>query len=242
MLPPELKTVVDLTIGDGTIGWTNGSWKFKYTHTEPQRAYALHKKELLESVGFKPKLIEYPSKSSYRPGDTQIEIYFYHRGLAEVRKLLYPNGKKELSPQILQILDAQTLAYWYMDDGCVDTYNKTKSRDYWYVYERRVARSYKLATNCFSEDTHAAIFQWLKDVFDIHGTLSNTRSGPNVIISRISSKDRFLSVIKPYIIPSMNYKIKYPHRFEGIPSVAIPRNTDSGERLNETTPLRREMR
>lgn len=224
MLPRNLKVLLALSIGDGSVCFANGSWKFKCTHTEPQRAYALHKLKLLESVGYKPKVIEYVSKGGFKPGTNHIEVYFYHRDAGIIRNLLYPGGIKFLSPAILEELDAESLAYWYMDDGTVDTYNKTKSKDFWFIYDKRVVRSYKFSTNASTLEENRNMQCWLNSAFGIDSTISGGKLGYNLIISRIASKDKFLSLIEPFVIPSMRYKIKHPHSFNGITFTKIPRN------------------
>lgn len=225
MLPVRLKTVLDLTLGDGSITWANGTWKFKFAHTEPQRKYAETKKALLESVGYKPKCMEYVHKNGYKKDNLMIEVYFYHQELGALHNMLYGSGAKNLTPDILTQLDTQSLAYWYMDDGTVDTYYRTKSKQNYFVYDRRVARSYKFATNSLPYNTQLVIQDWLKSTFNIDSTISTIRQKEyNVIISRIASKDKFLSLVRPYIIPSMQYKIKHPHTFDGIPFTVVPRD------------------
>ena len=111
-----------------------------------------------------------------------------HKVFTDMYHLLYPNKVKTLTKEYLNKINSPiALAYWFMDDG---------------------SNCGVLATNCFSEEEIGLLVEWMKNKWNILCTI-NINS--NNYVLRISQKSRldFERLIFPYIIPSMQYKLKF---------------------------------
>ena len=108
----------------------------------------------------------------------------------EIYYKFYQNGVKTITTEILGKLTARSLAFWYMDDG---------------------SNSGVLATNCFSVEEVKLIQNWLFDKFNIETTveiqINNNNKQPLLYILK-KSRSIFYNLVKPYIIPEMEYKFK----------------------------------
>lgn len=106
--------------------------------------------------------------------------------------LFYINGKKVITDDLLNSIffTEKSLAYWFMDDGHCE--NK--------------AGRYKISTQCFSLENQKLLQILLKKKFQIETMLYKKDRSHILVIKRESTK-RFRSLIEPYIIDSMKYKL-----------------------------------
>lgn len=90
-------------------------------------------------------------------------------------------------------LTAVSLAYWIMDDG---SYNKIKN-------------NLILWTDSFSEEEVLRLIDILRHKFNLSCGLIKYDKNNNSYRIRInkSSMDNLISIVKPYMIPSMYYKL-----------------------------------
>ncbi len=63
-----------------------------------------------------------------------------------------------------------------------------------------------LCTNCFTRDELKMIQQMLKEKFDINATINCESS--NLVYIPSKEFPKFKSLIEPYIVPCMKYKIE----------------------------------
>lgn len=111
-----------------------------------------------------------------------------HPIFTELRKLLYPNEIKTITAQYLdKIHHPIALAYWFMDDGS----------------NRGV-----LSTNGFTLPEVNLLANWLLEKWNIETTVQKNANCHTIYIKAISRK-RFDDIIRPYIITSMKYKLKF---------------------------------
>jgi len=219
MLPQETKLIIDLALGDGYIGGSDAKgYFFRCVHGIKQTEYVDHKKGLFEDAGLNPRAFYRDVKTSYGGGPFYgFQVCSKHAKTA--KKYLYNKGIKTLDKNVLSVLDRKSLAYWFMDDGCVDHYNKLKSGGRLYIYETPFARAYRIATHAHHLDEVQLACDWLYEKYAIVAKPTKvSRPGQyNLSITLQKSKDIFISLIEDYVIPSMYYKIKYPHSLKGIP-------------------------
>ena len=106
--------------------------------------------------------------------------------------LFYINGKKVITDDLLNSIffTEKSLAYWFMDDGHCE--NK--------------AGRYKISTQCFSLENQKLLQNLLKKKLQIETMLYKKDRSHILVIKRESTK-RFRSLIEPYIIDSMKYKL-----------------------------------
>src|SRR4030066_1172253 len=98
---------------------------------------------------------------------------------------------KKIPKNIGRLLNPLALAVWFMDDGQV------KSKKH---------KALLINSACFSKNDLKLLQDALKNKFGIETTLKKEKTGYRIyLLSKTIHK--FLAVIKPYIIPSMEYKL-----------------------------------
>ena len=110
-----------------------------------------------------------------------------HPIFTKVRKLCYDNtGHKRVNEQFVKDIKPLGLAIWYMDDGYV-----TKS-------------SCIFSTCSFTKEEQEILSKILLEKFDLHFTVG---SNDNSMYLHSYDFDRFVKIIKPFVIPEMQYKL-----------------------------------
>ena len=192
--------LIAMLLGDGTI---SSNYVFKLSHSESQREFLEWKVKLLTDHGFKVNGVkEYISKCGYNEGKkvlySQLSI---NPTIKALRRSIY-TPKKTFTRKLLNWLDAQGLAIWYMDDGCINV-NTSKQRS-------TIQHTIKIAT-CVDESTVNIIINYFVEVWNIK--FRKFPEGKNTFSIASSSEEdcsKFISIVKPYIeqVPSLLYKIR----------------------------------
>lgn len=192
--------LIAMLLGDGTI---SSNYVFKLSHSEAQREFLEWKVKLLTDYGFKVNGVkEYISKCGYNEGKkvlySQLSI---NPTIKALRRSVY-TPKKTFTRKLLNWLDAQGLAIWYMDDGCINI-NTSKQRS-------TIQHTIKIAT-CVDESTVNMIINYFLEVWNIR--FRKFPEGKNTFSIASSSEEdcsKFISIVKPYIeqVPSLLYKIR----------------------------------
>jgi hypothetical protein len=134
-----------------------------------------------------------------RTAFSQIKSTWYfstisHSSFHEYRLNFYPSSKKEIPANLQDIITCRSLAYWYMDDGGL------------------INNSPSFSTASFSLRENEKLSQILLDKFNIqtsiHGLASKTKY-LSLYVKR-DSLDHFKSLVEPYLVSSMLYKIPKP--------------------------------
>jgi hypothetical protein len=109
---------------------------------------------------------------------------FYQYDESGKQHKVVPNNIKEL-------LNAQALAYWIMDDGNIDAFKATQ-----------------INTDSFSLNDIHLLQIALMDNFKLRTRLNKKRPGQWVIVIPIRQVQSLASIVGPYMHPSMVYKVK----------------------------------
>jgi len=131
-----------------------------------------------------------------------------HPTFTKFRHRMYPNGYKCLDPHYLKLLDWETLAILYMDDGTRFTkhYHKPYG-DYTYY-------GVELCTHSFSFADNLMLSQIIKEKLNLTFFIDkvNLKSGLKYKL-RMSQKDnnKFYDGLYKYILPSFVYKLENIH-------------------------------
>lgn len=160
---------------------------------ENQRKYLLWKhKELKSIVSGKISQVFRKKKglthSSYR--------FFSKQYFRPWRKVMYRSGRKIIPASVLELITPLSLSVWYMDDGC-------KKNNYTSI----------ISTDGFSNASLQKLRGMLQEKWFINTrVVFKTTAGKKYRRLTIGSHDlvRFFELIRPYIIPSMKYKISDP--------------------------------
>ena len=182
-------------LGDGSL-YLCGRHKnarLKIEHTRKDRKYVEFKHsiiknfvtgKIMDNVVFNKRV-----KKHYL---TSLFITTTHPEFTKFHKLFYKKSKKIVNKEILEKISPFGLAFWVMDDGC---YSKT-------------ARNICLYTMGFSYDEHLLIQKWFKAKYKIYPKTSyHKQSGKYYMRFNTIDSQKLVSIIKPYIIPSMIRKI-----------------------------------
>lgn len=182
-------------LGDSTLEYYPNSGqrspRLKCEHGAKQKDYAEYLCQKLSSLGVSLKENERIDKRSNRQYNSYTIRSLANPNFLPLHKNLYKNGKKIISKEFLTYFTIKSLAYLYMDDGYCDQ------------------NTAYICTDCFSDEDLAIITKFLKDKFNLHFSMvcHNKNLGKRL---RLLHKDfdRFCELVRPYIIESLQYKLK----------------------------------
>lgn len=177
--------LVGIILGDGYLSKksTRQTSSLTIAHSIKQKDFFLWKffqfPELFKHYKISDKYRLNKKNTEIRSNSITCNILGYYRDL------FYVNNIKTITPETVQLIDELALAVLFMDDG------------------GKADTTYNLCTNGFCEEACCLLQKHLLDKWGIQTTLNKKR----VIRIKCNSKNIFTSIIKPYIIPSMEYKL-----------------------------------
>jgi DNA-binding CsgD family transcriptional regulator len=186
----QLEILYGSLLGDMSIGMQWNEARFSIIHGGNQESYFDYKcsffKGLLGKINKTPRFDKrtnkYYNRYSVRSKCNKIFTDLYNE--------LYVNGIKTVTTEWLNKLTERSIAFWFMDDG---------------------SNNGVIATNCFSYEECSLIKDWFKNKYNIDTTIEcqkNKGGLQYLIYIKNSSKPKFYNLVKPYIIPDMEYKFK----------------------------------
>lgn len=190
-----ISILTGMVLGDGSLSKPRQNYiSFKLTHSIKQKDYLIHKRDVLQEIFEKQINIHEFDNNGY-PG---CKIEFGNKYFRSFRKYLYPNGKKTFTKKVLNRLDAEGIAYWYMDDGNI-TLHKGKTPG---VYHSR-----EIYLNTYVPyDEALTVKDYFYERYGIEFRLASHKGLYRHVCNSTNTK-RFIYLVEPYIIPSMQYKI-----------------------------------
>lgn len=235
MIPENIKLLIDLTLGDGWIGYNGSSVRGRIEHSIKQKEYAQHKEQLLKNVGLPVASRQYISTTKKNTGFEYYQVNLLsHRDLHTAYKWIYNKGRKALDKSLLRNCDARTLAYLYMDDGHAKLSNYCLGKYEKFIYSQAKVHCYRLSTNNFNYEEHLLFQDWLLSL-GVTSTLERQGNSHRTIIGTEEAKDTFRALVSEFIVPSMQYKIANIHSFKDVSFVKEPRENRDRKRLSEET-------
>lgn len=144
-----------------------------------------------------------------------------HPLYTRLRKLAYPNGKKKVVKTWLNWLNAEGLAIWYMDDGClIKSYSRNKSG------RRRIYRREVFLNTCsFSLEENELLVEFIRERFGVNFRIRSYGGYNRLQIGAIEA-NKFLEIVAPYIVPSMEYKLNMEYERPQIAERRAPQKGD----------------
>lgn len=127
-------------------------------------------------------------------------IRMRHPRFARFNKLLYRRGSKQVYFNLLKFLSLEGIALWIMDDGYMD------------YKESSCTRNLRICTDSFDEESIKAIIRYFQEIHSIeakiyyHTSKKGADKKPRVSFNAANSQ-KLISLIYPYFIDSMLYKI-----------------------------------
>lgn len=188
-------------LGDGNMKKPkseNSNSMFCCQHGTKQAEYNKYKCNLLKSIG--AKYYEYtrktPNKKTGLFYSYNIVSTNFNKTITKLYNMLYKNGKKRITNEILEHFSAFSLAILFMDDG-TKTKPETCSNE---------QTTYVIASCGFNIDSLKLFQNFLWKKFHIETTITKD----NRIYIRMNSRNLFESLIIPYVkqVPCMLYKLR----------------------------------
>jgi hypothetical protein len=186
---PQKQMIIGSLLGDGTI---TKSGAYSCSHSIKQKAYFDYKMSVLYNLHSNCSQ-KYAHNYEWLKNKTE-SLHFTtgcNKYLYEMREIYYPYEKKIFPyDHLMKNIKEEGLAYWYCDDGC---FNNKSSR---------------LCTYGYSHDEQQLMVKLLKEKFNIDSSIYYRRSRNDYFIQlNIEETKKFISMIRPYVVPSMLYKI-----------------------------------
>ena len=176
----QFDLVIGSLLGDGYLMKTTCGYSFRVNHGLSQIPYVDWKYEILASfVQTKPK----------RCGKCYYFRTISHPAFVDLRTKFYKGQNKIAAIDLLkERLNPFMVAVWIMDDGSKD------------------GRQLRINSQSFSKDDNIILQELLRAKLGIDTSLNRDKERFRL---RVQSKsmDRLLRLIRPYIIPSMLYKL-----------------------------------
>lgn len=192
--PTAEQIILGSLLGDGCIVRKRTNCAITFNHSLVQNDYAFYKVNLLQREGIYMRYEEMPHcyTQGYIRG-RKLKDSGFARATSEVN-VAFNRYRDEWYVPEKQVPDSITklgplgLAIWYMDDGTI-----------------HYPTGAYLSTNGFNHESQLKLVQVLKNNFDV---TAHIHKNQNKEIIYITQKDRnkFLDIIRPYVIGSMKYK------------------------------------
>lgn len=210
MVRRELRSaIIGMVAGDAYIRKASRYAAQMYiAHAERQREYLVFKRDILQNLFRGYTLSVKAFDNNGYPGVNLSTRK--HPKLRAIHKWFYPSGKKYFSRRILNYLTPLGLAIWYMDDGCM-SYKKRDGK----IHGREIILNTYVS---YSETRTIQIY--FKEVWNLEWRINSERRGHRLEMGTREAI-KFFSIIRPYVIPSMNYKIDF--RYEKPPRTRVIR-------------------
>ena len=184
----QYSIIIGAILGDGYLepNQAQTNYRLKIQHSIHQKAYVLWKHKMLGDWVLSAPHEQLVNRSlRFRTVS--------HPAITHLRSIFYRDAKKIVPNNIVNYLDALVLAVWFMDDG-----NALK-------WKEKIT-GYHINTQSFSEDEHRILIHALKSKFCLDAVIQNNNGYKRLYI-RAKDRDAFRSIIIPYVLPSMRYKL-----------------------------------
>ncbi|MBQ7819953.1 MAG: hypothetical protein IJ341_09700 [Bacteroidales bacterium] len=188
-------------LGDGNLRIENGCKTacFQCSHGPEQLEYNQYKAKLFENLN--AKCYSYTRK---KPNKKTGKYYEYNQmytnnnnELTKMYNNIYKDGKKIITPELLENFTEYSLAILYMDDG------------YKTVDERKAQKqvSYYISTCCFDENSLKLFQTFLFEKFNIETSIQKSS---NKLYIKMNSRNLFEYYIEKYVkqIDCLKYKLR----------------------------------
>lgn len=194
----QWEAAIGLILGDASLQTQNKgkTYRIKFEWGDKNKVYLDHVYDLFDEW----VLTEPHKKVRISPaGNTVINWGFQtlsHEAFNPLAQLFLDLNKKSIPTDLIKNhLTPRGLAYWFADDGGKLDYNKNYKK-----------KSVVLNTQSFKDEEVEIMSQQLIDKFNFDCEVRPNK-GKKVIVIKSVSYSTFLSLIEPFILPEMKYKL-----------------------------------
>ena len=207
--------MIGLIIGDGYL---DNKGRLQVAHCTKQKEYCIYKAKLLHSVtGGKDIKVDRFSKTwIYQKNGVTIkttndEYYRFRRqsnSFLYFRELMYPNNKKIITREILDLMTPLSIALWWLDDGCL-------TEKYTYKNGNKIKCGYTLRLFTYmSKEENEIIQKYFLDKYDMKWNVVPADNAKDesqwMIRCGVNEGRKFLNIIRDVVlknVPTMSYKV-----------------------------------
>ena len=182
--------IVGSILGDAylEVNWSKTNYRMGIRHSIDQEEYVQWLYEILKPLVLTPPQFYERTRSTWFRTIS-------HPALSEWQKIFYRDKKKIIPKTIAQYLSHPvTMAVWFMDDGNVSRQLGAETC------------GYHLNTQSFTIAENELLQVTLKSVWNIECTLQKNNGYTRLYILK-KSAEKFRSIVEPYIIPELAYKL-----------------------------------
>lgn len=193
------KYVAAFTYGDGGIYKLPGhsNCRFEAANLEKNKDYIDWRADILSDLtAVKTELRTWHDTRQPMLRTRTMDHPFY----TNMWQRFYLNGHKTIDPHYMKLLDFETLAIWYMDDGNGRFRPHAKSK----------TPEIRLATHNFTYAENLMIKKAFKDILDLEWNIQQQKTKKTLcyyLSLRAKDYKKLYSGIKPFIKPSFDYKL-----------------------------------
>lgn len=190
--------LVGMILGDVYLQKTGKqNARIRLEHSDKQKDYLFWKGSQF------PEFFQGKPKSIARFNPVFEKTYSYYRWqsnaspeIGKFRQKFYQESKKIIPQELPKFLTHPlSLAIWFMDDG--------------YFYPRdKIAYIYMPK---YSREEIERLLSVLKSNFSLEAVVKTKKAGNLVLIFNVNQTQNLLTLIRPFVIPSMSYKITGNH-------------------------------
>lgn len=188
----QREVLVGTLLGDSHLSnyKTGANYKLMIQHGLSQQAYT----DWLYTV-YKDWVLTPPKVKDQIVNGKLYRKYWFntisHVAFQFFAKQFYHQGKKTVPKLVHKWLTPLGLAVWFMDDGSI------KSNHH---------RALIINTQCYSDADLHLLQRVLKDKYEISTKLRKQKEGKQIYLLAVSVQ-QFVNIIRPYIVPEMEYKL-----------------------------------
>ena len=197
--PHQIGVIIGSLLGDARLECRSKGMRYPISarlrihQSDKQKEYVFWKYTALQNLVLKePRYVRVwhdPKRNK-----NHFSWYFHTKTMPELGELyhyFYKDDVKVFPQDIEHIITKEMLAIWFMDDGS------------------NVKTGFTISTHCFKMSDQLRVVNLLKNKFSIAANVVKDRTKYKIYIGS-ESRTAFVDLIKPFIIPSMTYKIVNP--------------------------------
>lgn len=184
--------IIGSLLGDGCLERNGNHVRLRIGHGAVQKEYLFWKyKELKNLSTGTPRYVIMHRKANDKFYESWHFSTYSDKSLERFWEIFYRNGTKRVPDNVEELLRSSlSLAVWFMDDG----------------YRRNDCNACRISTDAFSLAEQKLLQRALKKNFGLETKLHKKLKTWNIYISNRIVK-QFADIMRPYIIPSLKYKI-----------------------------------
>ena len=185
---------VGMVLGDATMAKPYKTAHIKFEQGYKQKDFVFHLFQLFSKYCFMEQPGDREEKKGARKG--QIKSYWFktfsHTTFTRIYHSLYRGGKKYIDKDFLSgALTNRALAYWSMSDGSL----------------QKGGREFILHSQCFTFRENQLVSSLINEKFQLSSRVIPHKKKYFVIFIPGGDAGRLRSLLQPYLIPSMLYKL-----------------------------------